>query len=409
LIHFYKRRMSGGGADSEKAMLVEEEHEDMSSDEEEGANDAAKAGAAALLKDPAILAALHGKLGSMVGQSSGYIQSLPPPVKRRIKSLKKIQLEATKIEAKFYEEVHELECKYHDLYTPLYQKRTQITKGDYEPTEEECDFPSDSEDEEAELSEEVKDKAKIEDEKKAEVKEDKAEDPKGIPCFWLTIFKNVEMLAEMVQEADEPLLELLEDVTTTVTRGSEEGDAKMGFAIHFHFRKNDYFLNPVLTKEYEMKCEPMEDEPFSFEGPEIYKCKGCTINWNKGKNLTVKQVKKKQKHKNKGSVRTITKQVKADSFFNFFDPPSVPDDPKAEVDEETQAILTADFEIGHYIRERIVPRAVLYFTGEALEEDSDFEEEESDDENDDDDDGSGSDADPDFDPKTAKNPECKQQ
>jgi len=217
------------------------------------------------------------------------------------------------------------------------------------------------------------------------------------------------MLAEMVQEADEPLLELLEDVTTTVTRGTEEGDAKMGFAIHFHFRKNDYFLNPVLTKEYEMKCEPMEDEPFSFEGPEIYKCKGCTINWNKGKNLTVKQVKKKQKHKNKGSVRTITKQVKADSFFNFFDPPSVPDDPKAEVDEETQAILTADFEIGHYIRERIVPRAVLYFTGEALEEDSDFEEEESDDENDDDDDGSGSDADPDFDPKTAKNPECKQQ
>ena len=43
-------------------------------------------------------------------------------------------------------------------------------------------------------------------------------------------------------------------------------------------------------------------------------------------------------------------QVKADSFFNFFEPPQVPDDPKAEVDEETQAILTADFEIGHYIR-----------------------------------------------------------
>merc|ERR1719225_2007875 len=74
----------------------------------------------------------------------------------------------------------------------------------------------------------------------------------------------------------------------------------------------------------------MEDDPFSFEGPEIYKCKGCTIDWKKGKNLTVKQVKKKQKHKNKGSVRTITKQVKADSFFNFFDPPAVPDDPSAQ-------------------------------------------------------------------------------
>ena len=47
-------------------------------------------------------------------------------------------------------------------------------------------------------------------------------------------------------------------------------------------------------------------------------------------------MKKKQKHKSKGSVRTITKQVKADSFFNFFDPPAVPDDPNAEVDEDTQ-------------------------------------------------------------------------
>jgi len=383
---------------------VEDDHEDMSSEEEEGGNDAvSKSTAAALLKDPQVLAALQGKLGSMVGTSSGYIQSLPPQVKRRIKSLKKLQLEATKLEAKFYEEVHELECKYHKLHMPLLDKRKTITTGEYEPTEEECDFPSDSEDEEAELSEEVKDKkAKIEDEKKDQVKEEtKEENVSGIPSFWLTIFKNVEMLAEMVQENDEPVLDLLENVTVTLTE-----NAPMGFTLHFHFKENDFFTNKVLTKQYEMKCEPMEDDPFSFEGPEIYKCHGCTIDWKKGKNLTVKQVKKKQKHKNKGSVRTITKQVKADSFFNFFDPPAVPEDPEAEVDEETQAILTADFEIGHYIRERIVPRAVLYFTGEALEEDSDFEEEESDMDEDDED---GSDQDPDFDPKTAKNPECKQQ
>ena len=56
-------------------------------------------------------------------------QSLPAPVKRRIKSLKKLQLEATKIEAKFYEEIHQLECKYLKLYQPLYEKRTKITKG----------------------------------------------------------------------------------------------------------------------------------------------------------------------------------------------------------------------------------------------------------------------------------------
>jgi len=42
-----------------------------------------------------------------------------------------------------------------------------------------------------------------------------------------------------------------------------------------------------------------------------------------------------------------------------------------EMDEDTEALLAADFEIGHFIRERIVPRAVLYFTGEALETEDD--------------------------------------
>ena len=48
---------------------------------------------------------LQGKLGAMCGTASGYVASLPAPVRRRIKALKKLQLEATKIEAKFYEEV----------------------------------------------------------------------------------------------------------------------------------------------------------------------------------------------------------------------------------------------------------------------------------------------------------------
>merc|ERR1711910_305362 len=146
---------------------------------------------------------------------------------------------------------------------------------------------------------------------------------------------------------------------------------------------------------YEMKCAPPEGDPFSFDGPEIYRCKGCAINWKQGKNLTVKTVKKKQKHKSKGNVRTITKQVKNDSFFNFFDPPPLPEDPEAEVDAETQELLTADFEIGHYIRERIIPRAVLFFTGEALDEDE--EEEGSDGEE-----GEEEEDDPDFDPSKVK-------
>lgn len=41
----------------------------------------------------------------------------------------------------------------------------------------------------------MKEKAKLEEEKKDEEKED----PKGIPEFWLTVFKNVDLLSDMVQ------------------------------------------------------------------------------------------------------------------------------------------------------------------------------------------------------------------
>lgn len=47
----------------------------------------------------------------------------------------------------------------------------------------------------------------------------------------------------------------------------------------------------------------------------------CEIDWKNGKNVTVKTIKKKQKHKGRGTVRTISKQVANDSFFNFFSPP----------------------------------------------------------------------------------------
>jgi len=383
-------------ADPEKATKVvklENGLDDEDIEDEEVSTNAKAAMVAELLKNPALFSMMN----------ADYISSLPAPVKRRLKALKKIQLESTKIEAKFYEEVHKLECKYHEMYQPLYQKRSKITKGEYEPNEDECQWPSDDEEDDEDLASDMKDKAKIEDEKTKNEAEEK--DIKGVPDFWLTIFKNVDMLQEMVQEADEPVLSQLTDITVTFS------EAPMGFTLHFYFAPNDYFSNSILTKEYEMKCEPSEDDPFSFEGPEIFKCKGCTINWKEpGKNLTVKTVKKKQKHKNKGNVRTITKQVKSDSFFNFFDPPPISDDPDADVDPETQDLLTADFEIGHYIRDRIIPRAVLYFTGEALEEDVEEEEEDFDEEGEE---GEEEEDDPDFDPSKVKPgqnaQECKQQ
>ena len=201
---------------------------------------------------------------------------------------------------------------------------------------------------------------------------------KGVPEFWLQIFRQVGTLSEMLQETDEPIIKHLEDIKV---KYSDPGKP-MSFELEFFFNENEFFTNSSLTKSYIMRAEPDESDPLSFEGPEIIKCTGCRIDWKKGKDVTVQVIKKRQKHKSRGSVRTSEKKVKADSFFNFFDPPAVPSPEEGgeEIDEETEALLAADFEIGQFFRDRIIPRAVLYFTGEALEEeDEDYEEEEDED------------------------------
>lgn len=150
-------------ADPEKAIPADETMDDDDVEEEVEANEDNAVGKimSKMSQDPRLMAALQGGLSSMVGANSGYIQNLPAPVKRRLKALKKLQFEATNIEAKFYEEIHQLEMKYHKLYEPLYEKRTKITTGGYEPNETECDWPSEDEDDE-ELADDMKDKAKLE-------------------------------------------------------------------------------------------------------------------------------------------------------------------------------------------------------------------------------------------------------
>ena len=48
--------------------------------------------------------------------------------------------------------------------------------------------------------------------------------------------------------------------------------------------------------------------------------------------------------------------------------------------------MQADLEIGELFKQRLIPRAVLYFTGEALDDDDDYDDDEEDEEDDEDDD-----------------------
>ena len=54
---------------------------------------------------------VQGKLAGLLGKSSGYVESLPLAVKRRVEGLKGVQVEYSKIEAEYKKEVAELDKK----------------------------------------------------------------------------------------------------------------------------------------------------------------------------------------------------------------------------------------------------------------------------------------------------------
>lgn len=59
-------------------------------------------------------------------------------VKRRLNALRLLQMESAKLEAKFYEEIYLLECKYNKMSRKLKQTRNSIISGSHEPTDSEC-------------------------------------------------------------------------------------------------------------------------------------------------------------------------------------------------------------------------------------------------------------------------------
>uniref|UniRef100_A0A0D9S646 Nucleosome assembly protein 1 like 4 n=1 Tax=Chlorocebus sabaeus TaxID=60711 RepID=A0A0D9S646_CHLSB len=346
-----------------------------------------------VMQNPGVVAALQEQLDNAPHTPSSYMETLPKAGKTRINALKQIQVRCAHIEAKFYEEVHDLGRKYTALYQPLFDKR--FITGDVEPTSDmESEWHSENEEEEK-WAGDVKNKVVITEKAAAT-----AEEPnlKGIPEFWFTIFR-------LVQEYDEPILKHLQDIKV---KFSDPGQP-MSFILEFHFEPNDYFTNSVLMKTCKMKSEPDKADPFSFAGPEIMDCDGC-IDWKKGKKVTVKTIKKKQKHKGRGTVRTITKQVSSESFFNLFNPLKASGD-RESLDKDSEFVLASDLEIGLFFRERIVPWAVLYFAGEALEDDDNFDEgEEEEEELEGDEEGEdGDDAEINPNKEPSQLAECKQQ
>ena len=262
---------------------------------------------------------------------------LPEQVVQRVEKLRYLNDQRLDIMQEYLKERAELEQKYLKTLKPLYDERASILKGDQDETI-------------AAAAEQRQNDSENADESRERIV--------GIPHFWVTVMSEEETIGEQLTEPDVDCLATLENIEY-----EDFADGK-GFVLFFHFAENDYFHDKVLVKKYEVPNLLLSDEPM------LKNVEGCKIQWKEGKCLTHRTVKKKQrgKGKNAGQVRTITKEEKIDSFFNWFDPPPMPK--MNEVDEaeadELEEFFDSDYEIAQAFRSNVIPQAVMWFTGEVI-------------------------------------------
>jgi nucleosome assembly protein 1-like 1 len=270
---------------------------------------------------------------------------LPRYVIPRVEKLQQLHQEREKIMEQYLLDRAALEKKYGSLLKPLYEERASIVVG-----KKDDEIAIESQKNSVENS-------------TVSPEEGSTEEPstvKGIPQFWACTMARMEAIGEIISEDDVDCLEHLVDIKCI-----DRDDGK-GFSLEFYFTPNDYFTNNVLTKEYQVPNLLLSDEPV------LKNVKGTKIDWKKDRCLTVRTVKKKQrgKGKNAGQVRTVEKTEEKDSFFSWFSPPEMPamDELDEEEAERLEEIFDSDFEVASTFRTEVIPKAIVWFTNQANDE-----------------------------------------
>jgi nucleosome assembly protein 1-like 1 len=184
-----------------------------------------------------------------------------------------------------------LPLQYLALYTPLFDRRLEITLGHSAPTKEEIA---------AGEAQSLKDDPThtplptVSTDFSPNVTS--ANPGAGIPEFWLTALRNHVGISDLITERDAEALKHLTDIRVTYLpeAGNETGadPSALGFKLTFHFTENDFFNDTVLTKTYVYRDE------LGYEGDFVYDhALGSEIQWKEDKDLTKSFEIKKQRNK----------------------------------------------------------------------------------------------------------------
>lgn len=255
-------------------------------------------------------------------------------IRDRLQALKMLQREYVRVETNFHREFYALDIEYHEKRQKIYDQRRNVITGDGEFSQQ---IPSEIVNGVTKALEKLQFNKSIMDDE---------QDIKGIPNFWLQALKNCTHHDELIHDCDDEALNYLLDIRVRMT-----DDPEMSFTLEFEFSPNPCFQNAILTKQYFLSCDTDEE----FYGFSIIKATGCTIEWKENMNILDKEV---------------------ESFFKFFNPPVLVESSGEKLLDIESSIffeLQQDFEIGLFIKEKLIPNAVLYFLNEIDEVTDGFE------------------------------------
>lgn len=238
----------------------------------------------------------------------GFVQGLAPDVQERVQKLEGLDVEISAAEAQFRRDRRELERKYEAIYAPLFAKRVAF------------------------VSETLEGKG-------------------GVPGFWLGAMKASAAVGSNISERDEEILHFLRNVTCT-TLPEAEGT---GFRLEFRFAQNEFLSNTLLSKTYFMGDRDADLDPV------LERVLGTEVRWRSGSDPR---------------VQAASDSEPCGSFFHFFDTLKIPCADEASADSEDFGRrvedIEADYEMGVAFKEKIIPHAVRWYTGEA-EDDDEYE------------------------------------
>ena len=281
--------------------------------------------------------------------SSSLWSNCRPDLQRRINALLNYQAEYFRLRVEFHRQLQELQYVYSPQFERIFERRGKIIDGSSEPTEREKQINWSNQTQSV-LSRHrsIENIPEI-----------------GIPDFWLIVLKNLSSYDYPIQSRDELCLKYLIDIRCILNPPTPTSSS---FTLEFHFLPaNPFFHETVLTKTYTVRIEFDESNPYqSYDGPEIDHCYGCSITWKSNHNLTNQKRYKRVRNKSTGQIRLIRTEESIKSFFDFFSPPLIPSDGIQAMTDEDQIRLEADIELGLLLKQRVLPKAIFYYTDEVL-------------------------------------------